>query len=199
MSGMVYFGAYDSTFYCLNATTGKLVFGTEIGDDIYSSPAVRATGAFVGCDDGLLYCLDPYNGNVLWSNVSAGTGLQSSPALAGDLVAYCDTEGLKVLSSLDGRPNASFRFGDASDCSPAVEGNLIIWADSLGLVRAVGPYRAPMDHADGPEGQLALVLFVLIGLNAVFFAVILIALRRMRKRYNRTRGLWMEKEHKGGR
>jgi hypothetical protein len=199
MGGRIYFGAYDSTFYCLNATTGKKVFGTALGDDIYSSPAVGASGVFVGCDDGSLYALDPYNGNVLWTNASSGGTLQSSPALAGGLVAFCDREGLKLVKSDDGGPVAAFRYGDASDSSPAVHDGMMIWGDNLGYVRAIGPKTPIGDGDPGGNDALTLMLLALAGTNMVFFAIVLIVLRLLRKKYNRSRRLRLEQEFQGGR
>ncbi len=198
-AGRLYFGAYDRTFYCLDATSGEMHFATVLGDDIYSSPAVNEDGAFVGCDDGLLYKLDPFNGNELWNISSAGDNLQSSPALAETLLAFTDREGIRILRSDNGSEYAAYRFGDASDTSPAVYGDAFIWGDSLGYVRAVGTI-APIDgNGMDRSDAMLIVLIAVAAFNFAFFAVVLIVLRLLRKRYNRTRRLRLEQEFRGGR
>jgi outer membrane protein assembly factor BamB len=198
-SGRLYFGAYDRTFYCLDATSGKKQFGTVLGDDIYSSPAVSGEGVFVGCDDGRLYKLDPFTGIELWNITSAGDNLQSSPALGGTLLAFTDREGIRIVRSDNGSGYSSYRFGDASDTSPALYGDAFIWGDSLGYVRAVGTI-GPSD-CDGADRSDAMLIFLIsaAGINFAFFAVILIVLRLLRKRFNRTRRLRLEQEFRGGR
>jgi hypothetical protein len=97
-----------------------------------------------------------------------------------------DREGLKVLDRHDGSVAHTFRYGDSSEGSPSISGGLVIWGDFQGYVRAIGP-STDDEHLSG-QGDWSFPYVVMLALamaNVVFFMVILIILRRMRKRYMR--------------
>jgi hypothetical protein len=143
--------------------------------------------------------MDPNDGSVRWTNISSGGTLQSSPALAGGLVAFCDREGLKVIRTVDGVQEVAYKFGDASDSSPAVADDKVIWGDNLGYVRAVGPKEEIDVDGSGGDDPMMVLLISLAILDLVFLAVVLIVLRLLRKKYNKNRRLRMEQEFSGGR
>src|SRR5208283_1043698 len=78
----VYFGSKDNYIYCLNASSGNIVwsFGPA-GGEVDSSPAIYSGRIFVGADDGFVYCLDAATGQPYWIKWIAGF-IHSSPAVA---------------------------------------------------------------------------------------------------------------------
>lgn len=79
-TGVIYAGCYDSNLYAI-ASSGAMIWRTNLGDKIFSSPALATDGTiYVGCDNGKFYAVNP-NGTVKWS-VTTGGSLRSSPAVA---------------------------------------------------------------------------------------------------------------------
>jgi outer membrane protein assembly factor BamB len=89
--GRIYFGSYDSSFYCLHASNGTVAW-TYPGCEgyIHTTPAIaelegRAVVLFGACD-GTMNCLDARDGEVLWSFVTAY--IPSSPSVSGGKVHF---------------------------------------------------------------------------------------------------------------
>lgn len=60
-------GYYSSNFYCLNARTGKFIWGVELGE-AGPSPAVYHNGVIlINTESCTLYALDASTGKMLWS------------------------------------------------------------------------------------------------------------------------------------
>ena len=57
----------------------------ELGGRIYSTIYAAEHQLYLGCGDGKVYSLDASSGKTLWSTPT-GNGIDSSPAVAGDLV-----------------------------------------------------------------------------------------------------------------
>jgi hypothetical protein len=57
--GKIYFGSFDDKLYCLNSD-GTLNFDLElsVGNNIWSSPAIKNGNLFIGSYDGSLYSID---------------------------------------------------------------------------------------------------------------------------------------------
>lgn len=72
-------GFYSPSFYCLNAATGKYLWGVELGES-GASPAVYQSGVLlVNTYSCTLYALDALTGKLLWSKWLAGT-IYSTPS-----------------------------------------------------------------------------------------------------------------------
>ena len=103
VGGRLYVGSYDSNVYCLNATTGGLLWSYLTGFIIESSPAVAGGRVYVGCDDNKLYCLNATTGVHLW-NYSTDGIVYSSPAVADGRVFIGDFTGrVYCLNATTGR------------------------------------------------------------------------------------------------
>jgi len=90
----VYFGSADKNFYCLDRTTGGIIWKFETGDAIeHSSAAIDVNGIlYIGSVDKKLYAFDTINIDTsnpkpLWA-FTTGAGVYGSPTLADDGTVY---------------------------------------------------------------------------------------------------------------
>jgi parallel beta-helix repeat protein len=122
--GMVYVGSYYGKIYCLDASTGALVWNYSAGV-LYSSPAVSGGLVYVGSDDWNVYALDASTGALKW-NYTTGGQIESSPAVAGSMV-YVGSEDGKVycLDASTGALVWSYTTGGGVGSSPAVAGGMV--------------------------------------------------------------------------
>ena len=99
--GLAVFGSRDGACYALNSKTGKLVWRTEVGVPILSSPAIAGRYVFFGADDGLFRCLNLEDGKEVWAFdttddvliVMEDARIQSSPAIASGMVIFGSSNG----------------------------------------------------------------------------------------------------------
>ena len=128
VGGRLYVGSYDSNIYCLNATTGGLLWSYLTGFIIESSPAVAGGRVYVGCDDNKLYCLNATTGVHLW-NYSMDDEVHSSPAVAdGRVYVGCADNKFYCLNATTGRQlwNYTTTFDWWTiESSPAVAGGCV--------------------------------------------------------------------------
>jgi outer membrane protein assembly factor BamB len=65
--GLVYFGSTtDNTLWALDGATGKTKWAFTTGAPVRFAPAIAGGKAYVGSDDGFVYCLDAADGKLLW-------------------------------------------------------------------------------------------------------------------------------------
>ena len=121
VDGRVYVGSWDNKVYCLNASTGSLIWNYTTGNSLYNSiPAVVDGRVYVGSYDRNVYCLNASTGSFIWS-YTTGNYVDSSPAIA-DGKVYIGSEDKKVyaLNASTGSLIWSYTTGDAMWSSPAV-------------------------------------------------------------------------------
>jgi outer membrane protein assembly factor BamB/orotate phosphoribosyltransferase len=84
----VYFGSDSGIFWCLDAATGKILWGNHVESDghknIWSAPALNNGKVYFGAYDGNVYCLDGETGAEIW-RFSGADWVGSSPALAPEI------------------------------------------------------------------------------------------------------------------
>ena len=109
--GVVLAGAGDGYLYAVDAGSGKMRWRLQTAGRIRSSPAVTGGTVFVGSADGRFYAADLRSGRERWHFDTEGHALesrkfgfdrrtiQSSPAIAGDLVLFGARDGF--LYALD--------------------------------------------------------------------------------------------------
>lgn len=108
----VYFGSDCGTLWCLNATTGGVVWTFKVTTaghkNIWSAPALHRGHIYFGGYDGNVYCLDAVTGRELW-RFGEAEWVGSSPAVAANLgllfigleFAVPDKRGSVVALTLD--------------------------------------------------------------------------------------------------
>jgi outer membrane protein assembly factor BamB len=82
----VYVTSFDGNLYAFNPD-GTLKWRTDVGEWVYSSPAIGSDGnVYVGSDEGFLYALYP-DGSIIWRFEVSGP-VASSPAIDSDGIVY---------------------------------------------------------------------------------------------------------------
>src|SRR5207248_5936510 len=76
--GVVFFGAYDTNLYALNAKSGDFLWKAPTKAGICSSPILAGDLVVVGSEDNYLYAFDARRGTQEWS-YRTGMALRSSP------------------------------------------------------------------------------------------------------------------------
>jgi len=123
--GKVYVGSDDGKVYCLNASTGTLIWSHGTEEAAHSSPAVVDGRVYVGSNsasqpDGYVYCLNASTGEQIWRYRTSGF-VESSPAVA-DGKVYVGTDYGKVycLNASTGSLVWIYTTGNLVRSSPAV-------------------------------------------------------------------------------
>ena len=83
--GKLYFGAANNKVFALDAADGYKEWDVELGDMIWSTPAVSGDSLYIGCFDQKLYALDTADGSTRWEFETEGA-IVSSPVVSGNTV-----------------------------------------------------------------------------------------------------------------
>lgn len=80
----VYFGTYEGNFYCLEKTTGKLIWTTKLADAVGSSPMILGNRIVTSAEfnsprQGYLVAMDKATGKLIWRTEYFGEQVHSSP------------------------------------------------------------------------------------------------------------------------
>jgi outer membrane protein assembly factor BamB len=127
----------EPTIGSANAATLSLYWRSEIGDFVWSSPAVVDGVVFVGSFDGSVYALDASTGAKLWQR-GTGDSIWSSPAVVDGVVFVGSDDGhLYALNAATGAELWSHATGAPIDSSPAVENGVVYVGASNGTVCAL--------------------------------------------------------------
>lgn len=89
--GIVYVGSRDHRFYALDAKSGKLIWVTDIGHQVFEKAIVTEQhiivhGYIVGPGDEALFVLDRKNGKIKWT--TQGTGSVTPPVFNKNIIFY---------------------------------------------------------------------------------------------------------------
>jgi outer membrane protein assembly factor BamB len=141
--GVVYVGSDNGKLYAFDAAGNQNCSGTPkvcaplwtssyLGGSVYSSPAVANGSVFVGSGNDDLYAFDaagninctgsPKTCSPLWSAVTTGVGISSSPAVAGGVVYITSGDGTFYAFDAAGSINCS---GSPKSCLPLWNSNLL--------------------------------------------------------------------------
>lgn len=95
--GKVYVGSRydDRNVYCLDATTGALLWSYRTGGGVHTTPAVVDGKVYVGSYDDKVYCLLASTGSFVWS-YTAGSSLSFSSPVVVDGRLYVGCEDYKI-------------------------------------------------------------------------------------------------------
>jgi eukaryotic-like serine/threonine-protein kinase len=110
VGGAIYFGAYDSNVYALDAAAGTPLWRFETDDPIVSALAVRDGTIYATSTDGGLYAIDAATGGRKGS-FDTGSSIWSSPLLVEDVVYVAAMDGqLYALDANTLKPISGFSF-----------------------------------------------------------------------------------------
>ncbi len=165
--GLIYLPALDSSLYCLD-TLGNLRWSVNLGDELWTPPAVAADGTlFLTTDAGKLISLTP-GGKVRWSK-KLGDEVSSAPTIGPDGMVYVSADSVYCFTPKGKR---RWALGIAEDAYffpapvPDSSGNLIVGAfdGHLYNIRPDGKirWRIPVPDEDeirtevvfGPDGTM---------------------------------------------
>lgn len=129
-NGKLFFGAGDKNIYCLDATTGAIIWFLSTGGSVRSAPIVTDTGMLiVGSDDNIIRALDPDTGKSLWPKVFVGTddisvGLAASATV---LVAASMDGNIYGINLTNGNPKWYYRMqSPPGNTSPVLAGDTVM-------------------------------------------------------------------------
>ncbi len=139
-------GSGDGGLYRLSLASGKVEWRAATGGRVRSSPAVARNLAVVGSYDGQLYAFDVASGKERWRFATKGIdfksdtfgydrkSIQSSPAIAGDLVLAGARDGFLYAVDLDSGKQRWVMDHKVSwvNCSVAVSDGLVFTGTSDG-------------------------------------------------------------------
>jgi outer membrane protein assembly factor BamB len=80
-------GANTDLVYAISAAEGRLVWQTDLGGPVFSSPAVDTERVYIGSSDGRLYALDRATGAVAWT-IEIGARIWTSPSVANGRIFF---------------------------------------------------------------------------------------------------------------
>ena len=133
--GKLFFGGYDGYAYCIDATTGRLVWRSPsdrslIGShgNFYSSPAVAYSRVYVGSTDHNVYSYGERTGKVRWVFHTGGY-VYGSPAVLGHRVFVGSYDGtFYALDAATGEQLWSFHANGPISGSATVIGGIVYFA-----------------------------------------------------------------------
>jgi outer membrane protein assembly factor BamB len=134
----VFVGSKDGHIYCLNSSTGKLIwkFGPA-GGEVDSSPAVDDRQVYVGADDGFLYCLNITTGYPSWIKWVGWYALSSPAVLDGRVYVGSGTKNLLCFNATDGSTIWSYATRNPVHSSPAVANGVVYFTSDDDSIYAV--------------------------------------------------------------
>lgn len=129
---IIYFGAFDSYVYALEAIKGKLLWDFRTGGIIHSTPLINKRNIYVGSCNNWLYALNE-DGNEIWKFQTGNQILHSSPSIVKDVVLVGSHDhNLYGVSAKYGNEVLKFPAGGIIDTSPAVVNETIYFGSGNG-------------------------------------------------------------------
>lgn len=134
----IFIGSYDSSFYSLDANTGKVNWRFKTGGQIGSTAAILDERIYFFSSDGKLYCLDNARGTMLWHFKTFAGALpdrrydwpdyyQSSPSISDGNVYFGAGDGrVYALDASTGKVLWSYQTGDVVHTKPAISGEKLV-------------------------------------------------------------------------
>lgn len=122
---MVYAPVGES-IYAISRRTGELVWSQDVGDVIYSSPALRGDTLYFGARDNNLWAISATDGEVKWRFPTGGP-VDCSPVIAGDVIYFgSDDNRLTALDLNTQQPLWQFETRGDIKASPLVYRDVIV-------------------------------------------------------------------------
>lgn len=103
VNGMVYIGSSDNNTYCLNATTGQMIWIYNAGTDILSSPTVAYGMVYIGlADKSQIFCLNATTGSFIWNYTTFGPIISTCAVANGRVYVGAMVANLYCLNAFTG-------------------------------------------------------------------------------------------------
>jgi outer membrane protein assembly factor BamB/tRNA A-37 threonylcarbamoyl transferase component Bud32 len=132
----VYFGSYDKSLYCLEASTGTERWRYTTDGGIVSSPCVWNEMVFFGSEDQILYAVYTRTGRIVWTCPTDGK-IRSSPSQEYDHIFFgSDDHHVYALSAKSGQELWRFNAEAPVRSSPVISGEVVIFGSDDGNVYA---------------------------------------------------------------
>jgi len=139
-NGYAYVGNYASAVIAVEIPSGNERWryeNDEAGGAFVSSPAVSEEYLVIGSRDGRAHCLDPADGELLWT-YETGAEVDSSPVIAGKKVVFGSSDGRFYCVDL---PSGSliwrYDVGSPITTSAAVTSEVTVFGADDGTVYAL--------------------------------------------------------------
>ena len=144
---LLYVGTQDRDIRALNAETGETVWRfplrgeVETDQAVYGTPVIADGVAYIGGYDGMLYALNPANGNDLWdARVGDGSPIVGGVAVGAGLAFVGSTDGfLYAYDAAEGVFQWRFETGNSIWATPAVADDRVIFGSMDQKVYALDP------------------------------------------------------------
>ena len=131
-SGRLYVGARDNNLYCLNETTGAILWQFLSNNEIDCSPVVTSTRVIFNTVNGTAYCLNSETGSLQWIS-NFGTYNFASPAMIDDNTIAIAAGNLSAINALTGQVIWQLK-SSYLDNSPAIADGKIFVSNGTGLI-----------------------------------------------------------------
>lgn len=138
--GKIYFGTFKNIFYCLEQSTGKVIWEAVIGGSVYSTPCVDDENVYICSWDRKAYCFDKNTGAKKWS---FGTELYifNSPMLYSNwLFIGSRDERLYCVSPKTGAKQWDIKTG-AITSTPVIGNSMVYLGEHDGTVYCIDPVK----------------------------------------------------------
>ncbi|HSA55155.1 MAG TPA: PQQ-binding-like beta-propeller repeat protein, partial [Gemmatimonadaceae bacterium] len=145
----VYVGSSDGTVYAIDVASGDVKWRRGVGSPVSSTPAVANGFVYVGGLDGVMHALRATDGSPAWTvrsgapvrlqwGLESGETWTSSPAVAGDVVAFGARDGhVYAVDARSGRTRWRYDTGTRVYSSPAIAGGTVYVGAQDGHVHAI--------------------------------------------------------------
>src|SRR3989339_501921 len=142
-------GYPNKYIYCFNLSTRSMAWTKPIGQYSYSSPAVYNGVVYVGANDGCLYALDAYSGEVKWFFPTAGGVFLATPCVSndGNVVYFAggndDRKVHALLLNSDGTPKPGWVLNDfgSAPALPTLVSSITEAEGSIYFVSGITPAK----------------------------------------------------------
>jgi outer membrane protein assembly factor BamB len=135
--GVVFFGAYDTNLYALNAKSGDFLWKAPTKAGICSSPTLVGDLVVVGSEDGYVYAFDARRGTTAWT-YRTGSPVRSSPKVYKDLLFIgSDDQNIYALQAETGQIVWKYRTWNHVRSSASVANGLVMIGSSDGNLYAL--------------------------------------------------------------
>lgn len=168
----IYFGAFDGKMYCIDSSTGLLIWEYKTKAKVYSSPAIYEGKVYFANFAGSVFCVDQTTGKLVWESKLEKPTV-GSPVVFGQRLWVGDKKGkMYCLSTKDGKKLWDYQTPDSDygiEATPVLDENNLYFGDSSGHMFALNRingatiWKVKINNADTKPSPAVNASPVLIG------------------------------------